>query len=89
LGFYAVANYAGQGYMSAGLKKLLNHFFNELALHRIEANIQPTNTQSIQLVKSNGFRYEGSSPHYLRINDIWQEHEHWAMTHEDFIKLNR
>ncbi len=89
LGFYAVAHYAGEGYMSAGLKKLLNHFFNELALHRIEANIQPTNTQSIQLVKSNGFRYEGSSPHYLKINGIWQEHEHWAMTQEDFIKLNR
>jgi RimJ/RimL family protein N-acetyltransferase len=84
LGFYAVAHYAGQGYMSVGLKKLFKHFFNELGLHRIEANIQPTNTQSIHLVKSNGFRYEGSSPHYLKIDGVWQEHEHWAMTKEDY-----
>ena len=86
LGFYAVASYASQGYMSAGLKQLLHHFFNELRLHRIEANIQPKNTPSICLVKNNGFRYEGSSPHYLKINEIWQEHEHWAMTHEDYIQ---
>lgn len=43
LGFYAVNGYAGQGYMSAGLKTLLNLAFNELQLHRIEANVQPDN----------------------------------------------
>lgn len=84
LGFYVVAHYAGQGYMSRGLKKLLLLFFNELGLHRIEANIQRDNFPSIQLVKNNGFRYEGYSPNYLHINGIWQGHEHWAMTYEDF-----
>lgn len=86
LGFYAVADYAGKGYMSAGLKLVLPKIFNEMGLHRLEANIQPENTQSIQLVKKNGFRYEGFSPRYLRINNEWRGHEHWAMTIEDFIK---
>ncbi len=88
LGFYTVTRFAGQGFMSAGLKLLLNQFFNELGLHRIEANVQSENISSINLVKNNGFRYEGYSPHYLKINGVWQGHEHWAMTHEDFIKLN-
>lgn len=83
LGFYAVAKYSNQGYMSAGLKLVLKKVFNELELHRIEANIQPKNTASIHLVKSNGFRCEGFSPRYLKINNIWCGHEHWALTAED------
>jgi GrpB-like predicted nucleotidyltransferase (UPF0157 family)/predicted acetyltransferase len=86
LGFYAVSDYAGKGYMSAGLKLVLDKVFNELKLHRIEANIQPNNIRSINLVKNNGFRYEGFSPRYLKINNEWRGREHWAMTFEDFIK---
>lgn len=86
LGFYAVADFAAKGYMSAGLKLVLAKVFRELKLHRIEANIQPENIQSIQLIKKNGFRYEGFSPRYLKINNEWRGHEHWAMTYEDFIR---
>lgn len=56
-----------------------------MKLHRLEANIQPENMQSIRLVKNNGFRYEGFSPRYLKINDEWRGHEHWAITAEDYI----
>jgi GrpB-like predicted nucleotidyltransferase (UPF0157 family)/RimJ/RimL family protein N-acetyltransferase len=86
LGFYGVADYAGKGYMSAGLKLVLEKVFKEMGLHRLEANIQPENTRSIQLVKKNGFRYEGFSPRYLKINGEWRGHEHWAMTAEDYIR---
>lgn len=86
LGFYAVADYAGKGYMSTGLKLVLKKVFNELQLHRLEANIQPENMTSIFLAKKNGFRYEGFSPRYLRINEEWRGHEHWAMTVEDYVR---
>lgn len=86
LGFYAVADFSSKGYMSAGLKLVLANVFNELQLHRLEANIQPENVKSIQLVKKNGFRYEGFSPRYLKIDNEWRGHEHWVMTYEDFIK---
>lgn len=89
LGFYVVADYASKGYMSAGLKLVLEKAFNELELHRIEANIQPENTRSIQLVKKNGFRCEGFSPRYLKIDNKWRGHEHWAMTVEDFVMDNK
>lgn len=89
LGFYAVSGFEGQGIMSAGLKLVLKSFFDEMRLHRIEANIQPDNKKSIRLVKANGFRYEGKSPHYLKINDVWCTHEHWVMTFEDYIQKNK
>lgn len=84
LGFYAVITFTGQGYMSQGLKLVLDKAFNELKLHRLEANIQPNNLSSINLVKSNGFRKEGFSPRYLKINDEWRDHERWAITYEDW-----
>ncbi len=86
LGFSAVSDYAGKGYMSTGLKLVLNYVFNEMGLHRLEANIQPDNVPSLRLVKKNGFRYEGFSPRYLKINNEWRGHERWAITYEDFIK---
>lgn len=84
LGFYANAAFAGQGYMSQGLKLVLKVVFEDLGLHRIEANIQPDNTQSIVLVQKNGFQKEGYSPRYLKINDVWKDHERWALTREDW-----
>lgn len=85
LGFYGIKDYSGKGYMRAGLKLVQKKVFEELALHRLEANIQPENTRSIQLVKTSGFRYEGFSPRYLIINNEWRGHEHWAMTSEDYL----
>lgn len=84
LGYYGVAGHEGKGLMSAGLKLLLNKAFNELGLHRIEANIQPENLASIRLVMANGFRKEGYSPRYLKIDGQWRDHERWAITVEDF-----
>ena len=86
LGFYSVANYAGQGYMSIGLKLILKRVFEEIKLHRVEANIQPENIRSINLVKANGFSKEGYSPRYINIDGQWRDHERWALTYEDWIK---
>lgn len=85
LGFYAVEGFDGQGYMSAGLKLILDEAFNTLKLHRIEANVQPDNTKSLNLIGANGFRKEGYSPRYLNIDGEWRDHERWAITIEDWM----
>ena len=84
LGYFGVMHHTGKGNMSAGLKLVLATAFNALQLHRLEANIQPGNTNSIELVKANGFRLEGYSPRYLKINGEWRDHERWAITLEDY-----
>lgn len=86
LGYYATIDYVGKGVMSTALKLVLKNAFEEMKLHRIEANIQPGNERSIQLVKFNGFRKEGVSPRYLQIDGKWCDHERWAITYEDWDK---
>ncbi|EKD72027.1 MAG: hypothetical protein ACD_46C00030G0011 [uncultured bacterium] len=89
LGYSVVIDYAEKGYMSNGLKLILEKIFIDLELHRVEANIQPSNMRSINLVKKNGFRKEGFSPRYLKINNEWRDFERWAMTYEDWIEVNQ
>ncbi len=82
LGYYAGLPYAGHGYMTAGLKATIRFAFDELGLHRLEANIQPNNAPSLNLVRRCGFRNEGFSPRLLYIAGQWRDHERWAIYHQ-------
>lgn len=73
--------------MRKGLQKVIYEAFNKHGLHRLEANIQPENIPSIQLVKQCGFKKEGFSPRYLKIMGQWCDHERWALTIEDFKSI--
>jgi ribosomal-protein-alanine N-acetyltransferase len=79
LGYFAFAGHEGRGYMREGLQQVVRHAFRNLGLHRLEANIQPGNRASIELVRSLGFRKEGFSPDYLKIRGRWRDHERWAI----------
>ncbi|PIE35634.1 hypothetical protein CSA56_03505 [candidate division KSB3 bacterium] len=79
LGYYIGSPYAGQGYMQEALALVIVYAFQELELHRLEANIQPANATSIALVKRCGFQREGFSPRYLKIDGDWRDHERWAI----------
>jgi ribosomal-protein-alanine N-acetyltransferase len=80
LGYYANARYARQGMMREAMEQVLDHSFGALALHRLEANIQPGNGPSIALARGAGFRLEGFSPRYLLIGGQWRDHERYAIT---------
>ncbi len=84
LGYWVGQPFAGQGYMAEGMHLLLRHAFRKLKLHRVEANVQPGNKDSIALLRGAGFRREGYSPRYLKIAGRWRDHERWAITVEDF-----
>jgi [ribosomal protein S5]-alanine N-acetyltransferase len=83
LGFWASAEFAGQGYMTEGLQLVLRYAFKRLRLHRLEANVQPENQRSKALIKRSGFRYEGFSPRYLKVGGKWRDHERWAIVAEE------
>ncbi|MFI7028967.1 GNAT family N-acetyltransferase [Microbispora rosea] len=82
LGYAAFLPYVRQGYMSIAVALAVRHAFECLDLHRVEADIQPENIVSKKLVERLGFRREGFSPDFIRINGAWRDHERWAITQE-------
>ena len=84
LGYYAFVPYAGAGLMREGLALALDFAFGPLGLHRLEANIQPSNKRSKALVAGLGFRLEGVALRYLKIGGRWRDHERWAILADEW-----
>ena len=79
LGYKLSENSSGKGYMTEAIEKIIEIAFLELKLHRIEANIMPHNFRSRKAVEKLGFKEEGLSEKYLKINDQWEDHYRFAL----------
>lgn len=68
IGYELHPAYHGQGIMSEVLSAILAYGFNELELHRIEANPLAGNPPSINLLRKLGFTHEGTlrQRHFFR-----------------------
>jgi [ribosomal protein S5]-alanine N-acetyltransferase len=84
LGYGGVAEWSGAGYMTAALDLVIERAFTDLALHRLEANVQPANAASIALVERCGFVREGFSEKYLKIGGHWRDHARFAIRSEQW-----
>jgi [ribosomal protein S5]-alanine N-acetyltransferase len=89
LGYGAVAEFTGRGYLTEAMQLVLREAFGRLGLHRLEANIQPGNTASIALAQRCGFEREGFSARYLKVGGRWRDHERWAITRESWLAARR
>lgn len=84
LGYSVDEKENGKGIATEAIKKIIEVSFNELKLHRLEANVIPSNTASIRVLEKLNFVKEGYSKNYCRINDIWQDHLRFAIINNDF-----
>jgi len=85
LGYWLGLPYVGRGLMGATVRAILQHAFEPLRLHRVEAAAQPTNARSVALLRRAGFAEEGLARRYLKINGAWQDHLLFAMLAEDWM----
>jgi ribosomal-protein-alanine N-acetyltransferase len=79
VGYNAFIASARRGYISEGIGLVFEFAFEELGLHRLEADIQPANVPSLKLAEKVGFHQEGYSPGFICINGVWKDHERWAI----------
>ena len=88
MGYWIGERFARQGLMTEAIGLCLRRAFTELGLHRVEANVIPRNMASKRTAERARFRHEGYSPRYLEIAGVWEDHERYAMTSEDWVQLS-
>lgn len=59
IGFALARKAWGRGLAGEAVGRLIEYAFNDMDLHRIEADPDPGNTASIRLLEKQGFKYEG------------------------------
>ncbi|MCA9608634.1 MAG: GNAT family N-acetyltransferase, partial [Myxococcales bacterium] len=74
LGFGMDAERTGRGRMREALTAALAFAFDELRLHRVEANHRPENAASRAVLRHLGFVPQGYARDYLRIDGEWRDH---------------
>lgn len=85
LGYWLGLPFVGKGHMTAAVRAVLQHAFDTLRLHRIEAAAQPSNIRSVNVLRRCGFVEEGLARRYLKINGTWQDHVVFAILAEDWL----
>lgn len=78
LGYWIGQPYKRQGFMKEAVGLMVNHSFNDLHLHRVEAACLPRNLASRALLKSCGFAEEGLASSYIKIAGAWEDHVLYA-----------
>lgn len=68
--------------MTEAVTLAVRYCFNDAGLHRVQAAVMPRNAASIRVLEKAGFRYEGFSEYYLKINGNWEHHNIYSLTRE-------
>lgn len=82
LGYKFDHKHTGKGYAMESIKTGIQILFDDYKLHRIEANIMPSNIPSIHLIQKLGFQYEGLAKSNIHINNKWEDHVKYALINE-------
>lgn len=83
IGYWIGAPYAGRGLMSDAVRAATQFAFATLKLNRLEAACLPSNVASARVLTKAGFKLEGRARRYLKIDGRWQDHDLYALLHDD------
>lgn len=87
LGYYIDEAHNHRGYATDAVKLALRFAFSSAGLHRVQAAVLSRNVASRRVLEKAGFTREGRSTKYLQINGVWEDHEMFAVTAEDWDGL--
>lgn len=84
IGYWIDQSRAGYGYVPESVAVLMRYAFDQLRLHRLEICIIPRNANSLRVVHKLGWRYEGRAERFLEINGVWEDHDRFGYTYEEW-----
>lgn len=83
VGYWVDSTVTGGGVITAAVALAVDHCFDVVGLHRLEATVRPENAASIRVLEKLGFRQEGLFRRYLEIEGAWRDHFCYAMTADE------
>jgi ribosomal-protein-alanine N-acetyltransferase len=74
MGYWVGASHNGRGFATRVVREIVRVAFEELGLHRVQAETLLHNAGSQRVLERNGFVRFGVAPKYLNIAGRWQDH---------------
>lgn len=74
LGYWVDRDHTGRGVGTAAVAAAVFIAFDELGLHRLQADTLVENTASRTVLARNGFTRVGLAPRYMNIDGAWRDH---------------
>jgi ribosomal-protein-alanine N-acetyltransferase len=89
LGFALGRPHWGRGYIAEALPALVSFAFEELGLHRLEADVDPRNRASIRTLERLGFRQEGYLRERYHLHGEIQDALLYGLLHREWVDAQR
>ena len=83
VGYWMGVTFADQGLMTDAVRAIVPFACDVLRLNWLEAACLPSNAPSQRVLDKAGFTREGRARRYLKINGQWQDHDLFAILHDD------
>ncbi len=85
LGYTFARAHWGHGYATEAVRRLLDHLFRDLSLHRVVAECDVLNSASYQLLERLGFRREAHFIENIQFKGRWSSEYHYAMLQKEWL----
>ncbi|MFC4336167.1 GNAT family N-acetyltransferase [Salininema proteolyticum] len=83
-GYWVSADANGKGLATEAVAEMREIAFDDLGLHRVQAETLPHNVASQRVLAKTGFQRIGFAPEFLRIAGRWQDHVIYQVVNEDW-----
>lgn len=83
-GYWTGMPYWNQGYTTEAAGRVVQHGFETLNLHRIQALVLPTNTGSVRVLEKLGFQREGVLRDYVLKWGEFQDRAVYGLLHDEW-----
>lgn len=84
IGYWAGFPYWNRGYTSEAARRVVEHAFLTLDLHRVQAICLPENRGSARVMEKAGLRFEGTLRGYVLNGDVFEDRAMYGMIRSDW-----